>query len=188
MARPKSEDKRNAILAAAVRIIATQGLGAPTASIAGEAGVSNGSLFTYFATKADLLNQLYVELKSEMAAVAMKGVAAEGDIRAQMSRLWSQWLHWATACPEKRLALARLGVSADISPESHQAAHRAMSGVAGLLERSREKGPMRDLPLPFVSALMSAIADTTIDFMITNPSAAEEQCEAAFDALWRMVV
>ena len=30
------------------------GLGAPTATIAKEAGVSNGSLFTYFETKADL--------------------------------------------------------------------------------------------------------------------------------------
>ncbi|MFX5718343.1 TetR/AcrR family transcriptional regulator, partial [Acinetobacter baumannii] len=41
MARPRSEDKRNAILAAAIRVIITQGLSAPTALIAHEAGVSN---------------------------------------------------------------------------------------------------------------------------------------------------
>jgi|GraSoi2013_100cm_1033763.scaffolds.fasta_scaffold104262_2 AcrR family transcriptional regulator len=68
MARPRSEDKRNAIIAAATRVIVTQGLSAPTALIAQEAGVSNGSLFTYFETKTDLFNQLYLELKAGMAS------------------------------------------------------------------------------------------------------------------------
>lgn len=59
---------QNAILAVTIRVIAAQGLGAPTAAIAQEAGVSNGSLFTSFEMKADLLNRVYVELKAEMAA------------------------------------------------------------------------------------------------------------------------
>jgi hypothetical protein len=46
---------------------------------------------------------------------------------------------------------------------------------------------MRDAPLDFVSALMSALADTTIDFMIQDPANADKHCIAAFDALWRMV-
>jgi DNA-binding transcriptional regulator YbjK len=36
MARPRSEDKRNAIVAAATRVIVTHGLSAPTALIAQE--------------------------------------------------------------------------------------------------------------------------------------------------------
>jgi AcrR family transcriptional regulator len=75
MPRPKSDKKRNAILKAATGIIVTQGLSAPTAGIAKEAGIANGSLFTYFETKADLFNQLYLELKIEMASAAMKNHA-----------------------------------------------------------------------------------------------------------------
>ena len=52
----------------------TQGLSAPTAGIAKEAGVANGSLFTYFETKTDLFNQLYLELKIEMASTATKNL------------------------------------------------------------------------------------------------------------------
>ena len=77
MARPKSEDKRNAIMSAATRVIVTQGLSAPTAVIAREAGVANGSLFTYFETKAELFNQLYLELKAGMASVALDGLPAD---------------------------------------------------------------------------------------------------------------
>jgi AcrR family transcriptional regulator len=187
MARPRSDDRRSAILSAAIRVIAAQGLGAATATIAKEAGVSNGSLFTYFETKADLLNQLYLELKTEMAAAGLDGLPTESDIRVQVLHMWSHWLRWATSCPEKRRTLAHLDVSDDITPESHQAARHALAGVRKLLERSREHGPMRDAPLGFVVALMSALADTPIDFMIDDPANADQHCTAGFDALWRMV-
>jgi hypothetical protein len=47
-----------AMIEAGTRVIGTYGLSAPTAMIAKQAGVSNGLLFAYFETKADLLNQL----------------------------------------------------------------------------------------------------------------------------------
>jgi AcrR family transcriptional regulator len=187
MARPRSDDRRSAIIAAAIRVIASQGLGAPTATIAKEAGISNGSLFTYFETKADLLNQLYMELKAEVAAAALDGLPTESDIRTQMLHLWRHWLRWATSYPEKRRTLAHLGVSDDITSESRQTAHQTMAGIARLLERSRENGPMRDAPLGFAVALMMALADATIDFMIHDPANAEKHSAAAFDAMWRMV-
>jgi AcrR family transcriptional regulator len=174
-------------MAAAIRVIASEGLGAATAAIAKEAGVSNGSLFTYFETKADLLNQLFVELKTESAAAALDGLPTESDIRSQALHMWSHWLRWAASCPGKRRALAHLGVSDDITPESRQTAHQTMGGVATLLDRCRENGVLRDAPLGFVAALMSAMADTTIDFMIDEPANADTHCLSAFDALWRML-
>jgi AcrR family transcriptional regulator len=187
VARPRSDDKRSAILSAATRVIASHGLGAPTATIAKEAGVSNGSLFTYFATKTELFNHLYLELKGEMATVALGDVPVVGEVRQPMFALWNQWLHWASASPEKRRALAHLAVSADITPASREAGHEAMAGIAKLLDRSRDQGPMRDAPLGFVLALMNALADTTVDFMIQDPAHAEDHCKASFDALWRML-
>lgn len=81
MPRPRSDEKRSAALGAATRIIVTQGLSEPTAEIAKEAGVANGSLFTYFAPKPDLFNQLYVELKAEMAPSCCDHIRA-GDVCA----------------------------------------------------------------------------------------------------------
>jgi AcrR family transcriptional regulator len=187
MARPRSDEKRSAIMSAAVRVIAAQGLGAATATIANEAGVSNGSLFTYFGTKADLLNQLYIELKTEMGAAALEGLPRDSDDRSQLLHMWRNWARWATPCPDKRRALAHLSVSDDITPESRKIAHQAMFDVAALLERSRANGALRNAPLGFVSALMSAMADTTMDFMIADPANADQHCQTAFEALWRML-
>ncbi|KLU63763.1 HTH-type transcriptional repressor Bm3R1 [Desulfosporosinus acididurans] len=187
MARPRSEDKRSAIMSAAIHVIASQGLGAPTATIAKEAGVSNGSLFNYFGTKADLLNQLYIELKSEMAAAALDGLPSEDDIRRQMLHVWSQWLSWATSFPEKRRALTHLGVLDDITVESRQIANNALSGISKLLERGRENGPMCNTPLEFIVSIVNAMADATIDFMINDPANADKHCTVSFDAIRRML-
>jgi AcrR family transcriptional regulator len=187
MPRPRSDDRRNAILSAATHVIAAQGLGAATAAIAQQAGVSNGSLFVYFDTKARLLNQLYVALKTEMGAAAVDGLPIEADAREQVLHMWNQWLHWATSFPDKRRTLAHLQVSDDITAESHQIASSALRGIADLLERSRADGPMREAPLGFVLALTSAIADTTVDTMIREPDRAEATGRTAFDAVWRML-
>lgn len=187
MARPKSDERRNAILSAAIRVIAADGLGAATANIAKEAGVSNGSLFTYFGTKSDLLNQAFLELKVEMAAAALDGLPIEADVREQLFYMWSHWLEWATSHPEKRRALVHLEVSDDITLESRQEAGETMACIATLLQRSRENGPMRDASLAFVVSLMSSMADATVDFMLRHPAKAKEHSKVAFEALWRMI-
>src|SRR5471030_1342990 len=57
MARPKSDDKHNALLLAAEQVFAKRGLAAaPTSAISKQAGVAEGTLFTYFRTKDDLVN------------------------------------------------------------------------------------------------------------------------------------
>jgi AcrR family transcriptional regulator len=187
VARPRSEDKRNAMIEAATRVIGTYGLSAPTAMIAKQAGVSNGLLFAYFETKADLLNQLYVGLKAEMATVALDGLATESDIRTQMFHMWSRLLRWAISCPEKRRTLAHLYVSADITSETREKATDELAGVIQLVERGRENGPMHDAPLGLVAVLMTALLDATSDYMIQDPANADKHCLTAFNAFWRMI-
>jgi AcrR family transcriptional regulator len=174
-------------MAAAARVIAAQGLAAPTAMIAQEAGVANGSLFTYFETKADLFNTLYLELKSELASVSLKGLPVTTDLRKQTFYAWSRAMDWAMSNPEKRRALAQLSVSDEITPASREAGHKAVAGLAALLERSRAEGPMRNAPMRFIVAIMNAMGDATADFMIHDPANAKKHCKAGFDALWRML-
>lgn len=187
MARPKSEDKRNAIMAAATRVIATEGLDAPTAMIAKEAGVANGSLFTYFDTKADLFNTLYVELKTEISAAALDGLPTKADLHDQVFHVWSKWMAISVAEPDKRRALMQLHVCDDITAATRETAKSAMKPVAELLERSRAKGPLRNASLEFVLAMMNSLAEATIDFMIHDPANAKKHCKLGFDAFWRVL-
>jgi AcrR family transcriptional regulator len=187
MPRPRSTDRRNAILSAATRVVAEQGLSAATAVIAKEAGVSNGSLFVYFDTKATLLNELYVALKTEMNEAAMAGVTEDSDAREQLLQLWNQWLRWATGNPDKRRVIAQLDVSDEISVASHQIVRAGFSGMAQSVDRARADGPLRDASLGFVLALLTAVAETTIGAIINDPASADAITGLGFDAMWRML-
>ena len=187
MSRPKSDGKRTAILEAATRVIVAQGLSAPTAGIAKEAGVANGSLFTYFETKIDLFNQLYLHLKAEMAAAALKDLRTGIAPREQLFHIWRHWTVWAVSSPEKRRALAQLDVSDVITPETRAAGHRTMANIAALLEDIRMRGPMHKTPMGFVVAIMNSVAEATIATMAQDATHAKKRCNEGFEALWRVI-
>ena len=147
--------------------------------------MSAGTLFVYFETKTVLVNELYIALKSEMGRVAAEGGSAEASPREQLRRMWDNWIDWATVDPARQRALAHLGVAEDLTEESHQKVGAAYSGIADFLRRVVDGGPMRNAPLGFVSTLLSAIADATIDDLIRDPDPTGSRSTLAFDALWR---
>ena len=91
MARAKSEDKRNAILSAATEVFAERGLAAATSAISHAAGVAEGTLFTYFGTKDELINALYCAIKLELADAMMSGFPRKQSVRNR--------LHKPAGCP-----------------------------------------------------------------------------------------
>lgn len=187
MPRQRSDERRKAILAAATRVLGRHGLGAATAAIAKDAGVSNGSLFLYFDTKATLFNELYVTLKTEMADAAAAGLPSSESAREQVHHLWKQWLQWATSNPDDRRALVQLDVADEITDESRRLVRTAQSGTAELIERSRSDGPMAEAPLSFVMVLIVALADATMDAVIGEPEQSQTHSEVAFEAVWRVL-
>ena len=185
MARTRNPAHRIALLEAATKVIAAEGLGASTASIARAAGVSTGTLFVYFETKAALINELYVVLKSDMGRVATEGLQADASPREQVRFMWDRWLAWALDDPDKRRALAHVSVAEELSDDSRVAVHAAYAGTAEILGKIMADGPMREVPLSFVSTLMSAIADATIDDLIAQPDPTGTRSTQGFDAMWR---
>src|SRR5271163_2593720 len=122
VARPKSEDKRNAILDAATRLFAERGLtAAPTSEISKYARVAEGTLFTYFNTKDELINALYREIKLQLADAMMSDFPRKKNVQARLQHVWDRYIQWGIANPRQRKALAQLQVSEALTRESRDA-------------------------------------------------------------------
>ncbi|CAG4886693.1 TetR/AcrR family transcriptional regulator [Paraburkholderia saeva] len=188
MARPRSEDKRDAILSAAIQVIAEQGLGAPTSRIARVAGVAEGTLFTYFDTKDELLNQLYLEIKAEMREVMMAAYPKAASLQTRTRHVWDTYVNWGVAQPDKRRTLAQLSVSDRISEQVKVAGMQAFANVNTMIEESIARGALRDLPPAFVTAIMGSLAETTMDFIARDPAHADRYRTAGFEAFWSAIV
>ena len=187
MARPLSEDKRTAILEAATEVVALLGLSAPTAKIAKRAGVAEGTLFTYFSNKDELLNRLYLELKKDLRDAMMTGYPAGKSLIDRNRHVWDRFIGWGSAHPLKRRAMRQLAVSDRITEETKKLAGDAFGELNDMMREWAAGGAMRRQPPSFVSAILSAIADTTMDFIAREPAQARRYTKAGFDAFWKAV-
>ena len=187
MARPRNEDRRNAILKATTELVAKQGLGAPTAAIAKRASIPHGSVFTYFKTKTDLLNVLYVDLSREMTDIVLATMPAGEDICAQFHHLWETWISWGAANLSKRRAQTLLNVSDLVTEQNRNAAFDYAEPVYQIFRRASASGALRDSPSRYIGGLIHGLAETTMDFIIRNPRKAKKLREAGLQAAWRML-
>jgi AcrR family transcriptional regulator len=185
MARVKSPQKRAAILSAAVREIADSGLGAPTAKIASRAGVAAGTLFTYFLTKEQLLNQLYLELKGEAYARVNAKFPGQGSLERRARHIWSSYLDWAIEFPEKRKVSVQLSVSDVITRNTREKTAAAGGAVRRTLSELDRRAALRGLPAGFAAATMSALQEATMEFIAREPKRRKQLMARGFQVFWR---
>jgi AcrR family transcriptional regulator len=186
VARPKSEDKRNAILDAATRLFAERGLtAAPTSEISKQAGVAEGTLFTYFKTKDDLINALYREIKLELADAMMSGFPRKKNIRTRLRHIWDRYVNWGIANPKQRKVLAQLQVSEVLTKESKDVAGAPFVEFQIMIRDAIEQRVFRnDVPVELISKSLAALVEATIDLTASNRSKAKQYRDSGFQVFW----
>src|ERR1700730_7451993 len=184
MAKPKSEDRRNAILSAAIQVFAERGLGAPTAAISIAAEVAEGSLFTYFKTKDDLINALYREIKLELADAMMSDFPRKKSVRHRLEHVWNRYLQWGVANPNEQRVLKQIQVWGGLTEESKKAGFAPFAEIERMADDAVTQRIYKDIPQPFIAAALGALADMTMEFMVREPEKAEMYRSAGFEMLW----
>jgi len=186
VARPKSEDKRNAILEAATRLFAERGLtAAPTSEISKQAGVAEGTLFTYFETKDDLINALYREIKLELADAMMSDFPRKKNVRTKLQHVWDRYVNWGIAHPKQRKALAQLQVSEALTKESRKVGGAPFVEFQTMIRDAIDGRVFRhDLPAELISQSLAALVEATVDLTVSNPSKANKYRDTGFEMFW----
>jgi AcrR family transcriptional regulator len=186
MARPKSEDKRNAILDAATRLFAERGLtAAPTSEISKQAGIAEGTLFTYFKTKDDLINALYHQIKLELADAMMSDFPRKKKVAVRLRHVWDRYVNWGIANPRQRKVLAQLTVSGVLTPESRDAGSAPFVEFQIMIRDAIEQRVFRnDVPVELISKSLGALVEATIDLTVSNRSKAKQYRDSGFQMFW----
>lgn len=121
MARPKSEDKKQALLEAATAAFAQSGIAASTSAIARSAGVAEGTLFRYFATKDELLNELYLAIKLRLVRTMIAGLDPHEKRPKENARnIWNSYIDWGVRNPMEHKAIRRMALSERITDETRR--------------------------------------------------------------------
>jgi len=187
MARPKSPEKRNALLAAAIELIAEQGLSVPTAKIAQVAGVSEGTLFTYFQTKERLLNDLYLALKRGEREEMMREYPFEASLEERARHFWKRNVAFGVNHPNTYKVLVLLRFSDHIHEQVKRLGGEGYEALEAMLQECLGSGALKGQPSEFGIALLLSLMNMTIELMLQHPAEAERFRDAGFIAFWHAV-
>ena len=183
MSRPRSDDKRKAILDAALHVFAERGIAsAPTSAISTAAGVAEGSLFTYFKTKDELMNALYQELRMEFSEY-LTDFPHEADARTRLKYIWDKYLELGAAHPERMRVLEQLRSSGRLS-RGQEIPSFAVLQVLKATGEAAQGSELRNAPGEYLVLMFRAQAEMTVEYLNANPENAEVCREMGFKMVW----
>lgn len=155
----KPVDRRQAILDAAIRLVARSGLhDTPMSALAREAGVAAGTLYLYFPSKEAMLNALYLEvlenrdraMRGEPSTAITPPTGADG--------LWNFWhalARWHLDHPDESSLLQQCQTSAILTEETRAAELRMNAEGFAEFEVAVRAGTLRPMSRQVFWALVA---------------------------------
>ncbi|WP_087509615.1 TetR/AcrR family transcriptional regulator [Cellulomonas iranensis] len=132
-ARRTADETRDLIRTTALHLFRERGFDATTMrAVAQEAGVAVGNAYHHFASKDDLVQEVYLEVNREHAARARTALATGGDLTSRLRATWHAGLD--AFGPYRRFGVESIGVA--IRPGSAASPFSASSAPSADLSRA----------------------------------------------------
>jgi len=184
LARPRSDKKRQAILDAAVELFADRGIGyAPTSAISSAAGVAEGTLFTYFKTKDELLNELYREMRKEIDR-EMADYPFSADVHTRLRFVWDRFLDMAEKYPKRLKVQQQLRSSGRLLKDA-EAPNMVIKELLQTSMEGAEVGGLDGASPEYLVLMFRAQAEATAEFIAAHREMELESRELGFKLVWR---
>lgn len=186
MVRQKTEDKREAILLATLRMVNNNGFhAAPMSRIADVAGVSVGTIYLYFENKEDLVNTLYRELKAKFAGKALENFDSAAPVKKGFEVIWRNILRYKLSEPEEATFIEQCDNTPMVSEGSREMGLKSVQPLFDLWERGQREGIIKPLcrHMLFAFSLFPMIYVAHI-YTKHCKELTEESINAAFTASW----
>jgi AcrR family transcriptional regulator len=166
-----------------MRVFAEQGVSnTPTSAISKAAGVAEGSLFTYFKTKAELLNELYLEMRQDFDR--QLGEFPKGaDARIRLRHVWDTFLDIGIANPKRIPVMRQLRASGKLMKDNERAGRMVIETLNATRDAT-SSSEFHDAPIELLVLLLRAHAEATIEYIVAHPEEEAKSRELGFDLIW----
>jgi len=159
VARPKDDEKRQAIRDAVVAVVIEGGLANVSISkIAKRAGVSAGTIYLYFSSKEELLQQTYLDIKTSFFNTMMEAAATEEHSDGKIRAMWFALFDFVVAHSNDFLFSEFVGAAHLIDAASQAQIEKHTSKATAILRAAIKDGTIEDAPLDSIQAVLMAPA------------------------------
>ena len=176
---------------AALKLFVEYGFhGTPTSLIAKEAGVANGTLFHYFATKDELVVALYVDIKSRMTAYLSENTKEQKTLKETIKEQYIASVYWALDNKLEFRFTEQFKTSPFFSGIAPREIEESLKPYYSMLHRGIADKIIRPQPVDLLFTLISSQTFGLNQYLIAHqfPKAKQHQVISdTFEMLWAMI-
>ncbi|EMY3483965.1 TetR/AcrR family transcriptional regulator [Flavobacterium psychrophilum] len=187
--KEKITDKKNALLNATLTLVNNHGFhDAPMSKIAKLAGVATATIYLYFDSKQDLINTLYLEVKTSFSNCALEGYNKNLPVKKGFEMIWYNIADYKLNKITEAKFLSQCDSTPMIDDEVQKEGLKHLQPLLDLWEKGKEEGIIK----PISNFVLYAYAIYPLSFLMSiqerslytlNKKTLNETFQLAWDAI-----
>jgi AcrR family transcriptional regulator len=187
MARSLSPEKRANLLSSALKLFVRNGvMNTSTAEIAKEAGTAVGTLFLYFQTKQELLNELALKIGKEQSDHINQLIQPSHSAQETFFTIWHGTATWFLDNMQAYQYIQQVRDSGMISESAVQESNKFFAYYYNAIQKGFQEGSIKTYPLGLIGDFLYQDIVAVINHISRQPdlSKREETIRQGFDIFW----
>ncbi len=182
----KSIDKKNALVKATIDLVNNNGFHAtPMSKIAKMANVSPATIYLYFDSKQDLVNKVYLEVKTAYTNFAFATYGTEMSVETGFEMIWKRIADFKLKELDEALFLSQCDNTPMIDELSRQEGIKHLQPLLDLWNRGKNEGIIK----PISDYLLYAYTISPLSFLMLMQQRkifkiTDETIEEAYKSAW----
>jgi len=187
MVRISKEERRSQFLSAALKLFAANGVqGTTTAAISEEAGTAAGTLFLYFPTKQDLINELVLQIGRQQSEYIQSCLDPSLPVRETFFAIWQGSIRWFLDNPDAYNVDQQVRYGGLVEPEIVQESERFFEYFFSAIQRGNEERVLKPYPLEIIGGILGQdiVAILNLIKSQTDEAKQAEYIRSGFEIFW----
>ena len=182
---PNIAEKKERVLVTTLKLITKRGFhDTPMSLVAKEAGVAAGTIYHYFSSKDELINELYSLLKLRMGE-ALARHDHQGNIKERFFHFWVNLYKHFIGNPLEFKFLEQYANSPLVDREVRTENVRHYQPILDFMQKGMQAGVLREMPLLLMANLVYGHVVSTAKLQLSaDLEVSDEILEQAVQASW----
>ena len=187
MVRELSLEKRETFLNTALKLFATNGIqNTSTAEIAREAGTAAGTLFLYFPTKQNLVDELAIQISQKIAEAVNHQLDPSMSALDMFRVIWNGSIHWLCENMDAHKFSQQVREPGYVTKEAAIKTGMIFRFYYDAIQKGLAEGSIKDYPVDLVGAFLYQGIVAVMNYIGMQPDTTkrDESIQQGFDIFW----
>ena len=187
MVRELSTEKRKKFLNAALALFVSKGVqNTTTAEIAKAAGAATGTLFLYFPSKQDLINELVLLITKEQSTHIKSLLDPALSVRNTFFTVWNGSVRWFLENPQAYQYSQQIRDSGLVSEAVARETGKYFSFYYETIQKGLEEGRIKPYPVDLIGGFLYQDIVAVMNYLRLQPDPARQaqSIQHGFELFW----